>query len=52
MSLQDLAINLDGITVFEDTSVFKLNEITSRPFEIAGADFVVGIDIQNDLNLI
>ena len=50
MSLQDLAINLDYITVFEDSSVFKLNEITSRPFE-RDADLVAGIDIQNDLNL-
>ena len=51
MSLQDLAISLDYITVLEDSSVFQLNEISSRPFERDGADFVAGFDIQNDLNL-
>ena len=50
MSLQDLPINLDYITVLEDSSVFQLNEISSRPFEL-DADFVAGVDIQNDLSL-
>ena len=45
-----MPINLDYITILEDSSVFQLNEIPSRPFEF-DADFVAGIGIQNDLNL-
>lgn len=51
LSLQDLAISLDSFTVVEAVNPFKLNELSSRPFQYDGSEFVAGIDIQNDLNL-
>ena len=33
LQLQDLAVNLDDVTLLQDSSVFRLDQLIPRPYE-------------------
>ena len=51
--MQDLVVDFDDLTELEDSSVFKLEQENSRPFE-AVPTFVIGLafEVNYDLNVV
>ena len=51
--MQDLAVDLDELTELEDSSVFKLEQKNSRPFE-REPTFIIGLafEMNYDLNVV
>lgn len=51
LNLQDLVVNLDDLTLLENSQVFDLEDIGSIPFEVYGKNIVASISITSDSDL-